>query len=226
VIALQKATRTIPIVFAQVPDPVRVGLVHSLARPGGNITGFMLFDFPIAGKWLELLKQLAPATRHAVALSYPASPTQADYIRAASNAAGPLDVLLSELAVRDAAEIESAIARAAKEPDTGLVVLPSPLTSAHRSLIARLAADHALPAVYAYRYFPASGGLASYGVDNIDTFRRAASYVDRILKGEKAGDLPVQAPTKYELTINLKAARALKLDVPLMLLARADEVIE
>jgi len=226
VVALKRLTQTVPVVFAQVPDPVQLGLVSSLARPGMNVTGFTLFDFPIAGKWLELLKELSPQLAHAVALHYPDSPTQSQYIAAAMAAGRSLGIRVTELMVRDAASIETAIKAAAKEAKAGLIVPPSPLTSAHRALIARLANQHRLPAIYPYRYFVTSGGLASYGVDNVESFRRAASYVDRILKGEKAADLPVQSPTKFELVINLKTATALGLTVPPKLLFTADEVIE
>ena len=226
VVALKKATQATSIVFAQVPEPVYLGLVANLSRPSGNITGFSLFDFPIAGKWLELLKQLAPQMGRAIVLSYPASPTQSGYLSAIEAAARSLDVRVAESVVRDSATIEKAITIAASEPNIGMIVLPSPLTSGHRSLITGLASQHRLPAIYPYRYFATSGGLASYGVDNVDTFRRAASYVDRILKGEKPADLPVQAPTKYEFVINLKTAKALGLTIPLTLQAAADEVIE
>jgi putative ABC transport system substrate-binding protein len=224
VIALQQATRTIPIVFAQVSDPVGAGFVASLARPGGNVTGFALFEWAIGVKWLELLKQLAPDVARVTVMYYPVTPTGPGYFSAIEAGAPSLGVRAAAVAVRDAAEIARAISAGA--PNSGLVVLPSPLTSHHRDLIIDLAARHRLPAVYPYRYFVTGGGLASYGVDNIDSHRRAASYVDRILKGEKPGDLPVQHPDRYSLVINLKTAKALGLEPPIALLARTDEVIE
>jgi putative ABC transport system substrate-binding protein len=226
VIALREVTRTVPIVFAQVPDPVGLGFATSMAHPAGNITGFSLFDFPIAGKWLELLTQLSAQITNVAVIYDPASSSWARYLSAVESTAKTFKVSLSTWPVRNAEEIKKATEDVAKKPNSGLVVLPGPGTSAQRRLIVDLAAKHLLPAVYAYRYFSESGGLVSYGVDNIATYGRAASYIDRILKGEKPADLPVQAPTKYELVINLKTAKALGLEVPPMLLARADEVIE
>ena len=222
---LWQATRTIPIVFAQVTDPVALGFVASLARPGGNITGFATYEHTVAVKWLELLKQIAPHVSR-VAVIYPqANPSSDGFIAAIEAGAPSFGVRLFPSAVRNGAEIERAIEAIAAEPNGGLIALPGPLT-VHRELIIALAARHRLPAVYAFRYWVTSGGLASYGVDNIHLYRSAASYIDRILKGNKPADLPVQFATKFELVINLKTAAALGLDVPVMLLARTDEVIE
>jgi putative tryptophan/tyrosine transport system substrate-binding protein len=225
--ALQRETKTIPIVFAQTPDPVALGLVESLARPGGNITGFALYELAIGGKWLELLKQIAPTVARVAVLHDPRLPSAAGYVRAITQAAPSFGSEVVALAARNAAEIERVIGEFAREKTTGLIVPPSSLAVAHRELIIALAARHPLPAVYAYRYYVASGGLASYGIDNIPEYRQAAAYVDRILKGEKPGDLPVQyADNKFELANNLKTARTLGLEIPVSLLARTDEVIE
>ena len=222
---LQQATRTVPIVFVQVTDPVGAGFVASLARPGGNATGFTMFEYGMSAKWLELLKEIAPRVTRAAVLRDPASPGIGQF--AAIQAVAPsLGVELSPIDVRDAGEIERAIAAFARGSNGGLIVTASRAAIIHRELIITLAARHQLPAVYPYRYFVAAGGLISYGPDQVDQYRRAAGYVDRILKGEKPADLPVQAPTKYELVINLKTAKALGLDMPPTLLARADEVIE
>jgi putative tryptophan/tyrosine transport system substrate-binding protein len=223
---LLQATRTIPIVFTTVADPVGAGYVDSLARPGGNVTGFSNFEYTIGGKWLELLKEIAPrVTRVAVfrESAIAAGPGQFGAIQAAAPAIG-VEVL--PIDVRNADEIERAVTPFAQSSNNGLIVTASPGSALHRDLIITLAARHKLPAVYPYRYVVAAGGLLSYGPDFADQFRRAASYIDRILKGEKPADLPVQAPTKYELVINLKTAKALGLEMPAMLLARADEVIE
>jgi putative tryptophan/tyrosine transport system substrate-binding protein len=223
---LLQATRTIPIVFTTVADPVGAGYVDSLARPGGNVTGFSNFEYTIGGKWLELLKEIAPrVTRVAVfrESAIAAGPGQFGAIQAAAPAIG-VEVL--PIDVRNADEIERAVTPFAQSSNNGLIVTASPGSALHRDLIITLAARHKLPAVYPYRYVVAAGGLLSYGPDFADQFRRAASYIDRILKGEKPADLPVQAPTKYELVINLKTARALGLEIPPTLLARADEVIE
>jgi ABC-type uncharacterized transport system substrate-binding protein len=224
VAALQQQTKTIPIVFAQVVDPVSSGFVESLARPGGNITGFLSLDFGIGAKWLEILKEVAPRVTRVGVLRDPAIPGGAGYMGAIQAAAPSFRVELNALDSRGAITIERGLSAFAREPNGGLIVAPNPATSVHRELITTLAARLRLPAVYPYRYF--TGGLISYGIDNLDLWRRAASYVDRILKGEKPADLPVQAPTKYELVINLKTARALGIDMPPTLLARADEVIE
>ena len=224
--ALQQATRTIPIVFAQVPDPVGTGFVASLARPGGNITGFTIFEYQIGVKWLELLMQIAPRVKRVAVLHLPNTPTLAECIRQIESVAPTFHVELSTLPARNADEIERGVEAFAREPNGGMVVIPSPLTTTRRGQIVALAMRHRLPAVYPYRYFVTSGGLASYGVDNIDLYRRAATYVDRILKGEQPANLPVQQPNKFELVINLKTAKALGLDVPITLLARTDHVIE
>jgi putative ABC transport system substrate-binding protein len=224
--ALQKATSTIPIVFAQVTDPVGAGFVNSLARPGGNITGFTQHEFSIGIKWLELLKELVPQTENVALLYDPQNPATAGY-RSAINAGAPsFQVQLSEHPVRDEAEIERAVATVAGKPNGGLVILPGPAPSVRRKLVVALANKHRLPAVYPFRYWVTSGGLASYGIDNIELHRQAATYVDRILKGEKPGDLPIQNATKFELVINLKTAKALGINPPNSLLARTDDVIE
>jgi putative tryptophan/tyrosine transport system substrate-binding protein len=223
---LQRETRSVPIVFAQVADPVGGGFVASLARPGGNITGFANFECAIGAKWLELLKQIAPQVTRVAVIYDAANPEAKEFLPVIEAAARSFGVQLSISAVRAADEIERAIEDFKREPNGGLIPLPSPLIGVHRDLIISLAMRHRLPNVYAYRYYPIAGGLASYGTDNIDLYRRAASYVDRILKGEKPGDLPVQQATKFELVINLKTAKALGLDPPISLLARTDEVIE
>jgi putative tryptophan/tyrosine transport system substrate-binding protein len=224
--ALHGKTRTIPIVFAQVGDPVGQGFVASLARPGANITGFVSLEYAIGVKWLELLEQIAPRVTRVAVVYDPENPSWAGYLREIEVGAASFGVQLSPFAVRDAAAIERAINAFAGEPHGGLILLPGPVVVAHREIIIALAAKHRLPAVYSFRYYVADGGLASYSVDARDLYRRAAAYIDRILKGEKPAELPVQLPTKYELTINLKTAEALGLDVPVSLLARTDEVIE
>jgi len=223
---LQRATRTVPIVFAAVADPVGAGYVDSLARPGGNASGFALFEYGIAGKWLELLKQIAPALTRAAVMRDPTVSLGIGQWAVIQAMAPSTGVDLSLVNMRDASEIERDITAFARSSNGGLIVTASPLASQHRELIIRLAADLKVPAVYFERYFVTGGGLISYGPHMIDQYQRAASYVDRILKGEKPADLPVQAPTKYELAINLKTAKALGLTVPPTLLARADEVIE
>jgi putative ABC transport system substrate-binding protein len=226
VAALQRATRAIPIVFTQVPDPVAAGFVASLARPGGNTTGFATHEYTVGVKWLELLKEIAPRVTRVAVIYDPTNPTWADYVREIESKTPLFGVQLSAAAVRDAAAIERALESFASAPNGGLIVLSSPIIAVQRELIIALAAHHRLPAVYPFRYFAASGGLASYGVDNIDLYRRAASYVDRILKGAKPYDLPVQLAIKFQLVINLETAKALGLEVPPMLLARVDEAIE
>ena len=226
VAALLQATRTVPIVFAIVVDPVGAGFVASLARPGGNATGFTMFEYGMSGKWLELLKQIAPGVTRAAVLRDPAIASGIGQFGAIQAVAPSLRVELSPVDVRDAPEIERAVTAFAGIENGGLVVTASPSGTVHRELIIALAARHKLPAVYWQRFYKASGGLMSYGPDLLDQYRRAAGYVDRILKGEKPADLPVQAPTKYELVINLKTAKALGLTVPPSLLARADEIIE
>jgi putative tryptophan/tyrosine transport system substrate-binding protein len=224
--ALLQATRTIPIVFPIVVDPVGAGFVESLARPGGNATGFTLFEYGISGKWLELLKEIAPHVARVAILRDLAIAAGSGQLGAIQAVAPSFGVELSPFGVRDVSEIERAIGSFARAPNSGLIVTGSPLTLLHRDLIVALAARKQLPAVYYDRLFVAAGGLISYGPDILDQYRRAAGYVDRILRGEKPADLPVQAPTKYELVINLKTARTLGLDVPPTLLARADAVIE
>jgi ABC-type uncharacterized transport system substrate-binding protein len=223
---LLQASRTVPIVFAQTPDPVGAGFVASLARPGGNATGFTIFEFGMGGKWLELLKEIAPRVTRAAVLRDAALAAGTGQLGAIQSVAPSFGVELSPIDVRDAGEIERAVTAFARSPNDGLLVTGSALATVHRDLIVALAARHRLPAVYPLRLFVAGGGLISYGPDSIDPYRQAAGYVDRILKGEKPADLPVQAPTKYELVINLKTAKALGLDVPTSVLARADEVIE
>jgi putative ABC transport system substrate-binding protein len=223
---LLQATRTVPIVFTIVADPVGAGNVDSLARPGGNATGFTVCEYAIGGKWLELLKEIAPRVTRVAVLREAAVAAGPAQFGAAQTVAPALGVELRPIEARDAGEIERAITAFAQEPNGGLVVTGSSAATSHRNPIVALAAQHRLPAVYFARYFVTAGGLVSYGPDYVDQFRRAAGYVDRILKGEKPADLPVQAPTKYELVINLKTAEALGLVVPPALLARADAVIE
>ena len=226
VAALQRVTRSLPIVFVRVSDPVGGGLVDSLARPGGNVTGFMQFEYSFSGKWLELLKQIAPQVTRAAVLRNSDNRAGTGEFAAIQSMAQSLNVELRPVDTRDGGEIESAVAAFARSPNGGLIVAPSATTGGNRDLIVTLAARHKLPAVYADRSDITSGGLISYGVDRVDQFRRAAGYVDRILKGEKPAGLPVQAPTKYELAINLKTAKELGLTIPSAVLARADAVIE
>jgi putative tryptophan/tyrosine transport system substrate-binding protein len=223
---LLQATRSVPIVFVLVADPVGAGFVDSLRRPGGNATGFTAVEYGFSGKWLELVKQIAPAVTRAAVIRDPAITAGIGMFGAIQSMAPSLGMEVSPINVGDAGEIERAIATFARSANGGLIVTASALAFTHRDLIITLAQQYKLPAVYYSRVFVAAGGLASYGPDNIDQFRRAAAYVDRILKGEKPADLPVQAPTKYELSINLKTAKALGLDIPPAVLARADEVIE
>jgi putative ABC transport system substrate-binding protein len=223
---LLEATRTVPIVFVLVIDPVGAGFVSSLARPGGNATGFLMFEFGLSGKWLELLKQIAPSVTRVAVLRDPAVASGIGQFGAVQSAAPSFGMEASPINVRDGGEIERDINAFARSPNGGVIVTASPRASHHRDLIVTLAARHRLPAVYSSRHYVDGGGLISYGPDTIDQYRRAAGYVDRILKGEKPADLPVQAPTKYELVINLKTAKALDLSFPPTLLARADGVIE
>ena len=225
VAALRRETRTIPIVFNSVSDPVGAGFVDNLARPGGNITGFMIYEYSLSGKWLELLKEIAPRLTRAAVLRDSANPAGIAQFGAIRATASSLGVDVSPINARDAGEIERSIAAFASSADGGLIVTGSAL-ECHSDLIITLAARYKLPAVYFVRYYVAAGGLISYGPDLVDQFRRAAGYVDRILRGEKPADLPVQAPTKYETVLNLKTAKALGLDIPATVLARADEVIE
>ena len=222
---LQQASRTVPIVFVGAIDPVGSGLITSMARPGGNVTGFVIFEYALAAKWLELLKEIAPGVKRVAALR---DATVASGIGqfAAIQAAGSVDMELSAIDLRDAGEIERAVADFAQRPNGGVILTASQFGTNHPGPLAALVARHRLPAVYPFRYFASAGGLISYGPDQVDEYHRAADYLDRILRGTKPADLPVQAPTKYELTINLKTAKGLGLEVPSTLLARADEVIE
>ena len=223
---LQPETHTIPIVFVFVGDPVGSGYVASLARPGGNITGFSALDPAIGGKWLEILKEIAPYVTRVAVILHPETPPNVGFWRAAEAAAPSFGVKVIALGVHSVAEIERRVTDFAAESNGGLIIAPHAVTLVHRNVIIGLAARYRLPAVYGFRIFATSGGLISYGTSPIEQFRRGASYVDRILKGEKPGDLPVQNPTKYELVINLRTAKALGADVPLNLQQLADEVIE
>jgi putative ABC transport system substrate-binding protein len=223
---LLQATRTVPIVFTIVPDPVGSGFVDSLSRPGGNATGFMMFEYSLCGKWLGLLKEIAPTVTRAAVLWDPTVPAGIGQFAVIQSVTPLVNLDVSPVNLRDAAEIERAVAAFAQAANGGLIVTSSALSEVHRDLIITLAARHKLPAVYYERHHVAGGGLISYGPNFPDQFRRAAGYVDRILKGEKPADLPVQAPTKYELAVNLKTAKALGLAIPPTVLARADEVIE
>ena len=226
VAALKQQTKTIPIVFAQVVDPVNSGFVDSLARPGGNITGFVSLDFGMGAKWLEILKQIAPGVVRVAVLRDLQTPGGSGQLGAIQAATSSFGVELKALDVSDTAMIERSLSAFAGEPNGGLIVLSSVASSIHHKLITDLAARLRLPAIYPYRFFVADGGLVSYGIDNYDLWRKAAGYVDRILKGAKPAELPVQEPTKFELAINLRTAKALGLAIPPSLLARADEVIE
>jgi putative ABC transport system substrate-binding protein len=226
VVPLLEATRAVPIVFVLVIDPVGAGFVTSLARPGGNATGFLMFEYGLSGKWLELLKQIAPSITKVAVLRDPAIASGVGQFGAVRSAAPSFGMEASPINVRDAGEIERDITAFARSSNGGVVVTASPRASLHRNLIVTLAARYRLPAVYASRHFVEGGGLISYGPDILDQYRGAASYVDRILKGEKPADLPVQAPTKFELVLNLKAAKALGLTMPPALLARADQIVE
>ena len=223
---MQRATRTIPIVFAQVSDPVGAGFVTSLAHPGGNITGFALFEFAIGAKRLELLKQIAPSVTRAAVIYDPATPSATGFLPLIAAAGRSFGVDVFVHGVHDTGEIEGVISALATEPSGGLIAIASPVVTQKRDLIVSLANRSRLPTIFGLRYYAEAGGLASYGVDNLDLYRRAGSYVDRILKGEKPSDLPVQQVTKFQLVMNLKTAKALGLTVPSALLAAADEVIE
>ena len=223
---LLQATRTVPVVFTQTPDPVGAGFVDTLARPGGNATGFSNFDYNISGKWLELLKQIAPGMTRVAVIRDPGTPQGIGQFSAVNAVAPSLGIDVSPINASELREVERAVTALAKAPNGGLVVTGSTFAINHREQIVKLASQHKLPAIYPLRFFVPAGGLISYGPDPIDPHRRAAGYVDRILKGEKPGDLPVQAPTKYELVVNLKTAKALGLSVPQSILSRADEVIE
>ena len=223
---LLQATRTVPIVFPVVFDPVGAGLVDSLARPGGNVTGFMTTEYSMSGKWLELLKQIVPSITRVAVLRDTTTPTGSAMFGVIQSAASPLGVEVIAVNMRNTGEIERAVSAFARSPNGGLILTASGLAFVHRDLIIKLAAQHKLPAVYFERVFVAAGGLISYGANLVDLYRLAAGYVDRILKGEKPADLPVQASTKYQLVINLRTAKALGLAIPPAVLARADEVIE
>jgi putative ABC transport system substrate-binding protein len=224
--ALLDATRTLPIVFVRVADPVGAGFVSSLAHPGGNVTGFIVFEYGIANKWLELLKQIVPSVTRTAVLRDPRAPAGIGQFGALQSAAPTFGVELTPVDVRDVSEIERGIAAFANSASGGLVVTGSELAAIHRDLIVEIAARYKLPAVYSDSYFVAGGGLISYGPDRVTEYQGAAGYVDRILKGEKPADLPVQAPTKFELVINLKTAKALDLTIPQSLLVTADQVLE
>jgi putative ABC transport system substrate-binding protein len=225
--ALQQATRTVPIVFVTVIDPVGGGWVASLARPGGNATGFAAAEFSLSAKWLELLKEIAPRVTRVAVIRDPSVPAGSGGFAAIQTVAPSFGIELTPIGVRDAGEIERGIMAFARSPNGGLIMVGPPSSvTLHRDLVIRLAAQHRLPAVYGARFYVANGGLIAYAADPVDQFRRAAGYIDRILKGEKPADLPVQAPIKYELIINVKTAKALGIEVPAQLLARADEVIE
>jgi putative tryptophan/tyrosine transport system substrate-binding protein len=224
--ALLKETHDIPIVGTVLGDPVGSGFIKSLSRPGGNVTGFTSFEPPMAQKWVQSLKEIAPRTKRAGVLLHPETRANVNFLQAAEVASASLGITINAIGVHNATEIERLVNEFASQPDGGIVVLPSPTTNEHRQLIVALAARHNVPAVYAFRYFAAIGGLMSYGIDVIDLYKRAAIYVDRILKGAKPADLPVEQPTKFELVINLKTAKALGLIVPAALLTTADEVIE
>jgi putative ABC transport system substrate-binding protein len=224
--ALRQVAPTTPLVFVMITDPVSSGLVSSLAYPGGNITGFTNYEFSMGGKWLEFLKEIVPGTTRVAVIFNPDNPALAGQVRSIEAAGPNLGIQVAAKPARNAEEFERTISAVAAEPNGGLLVLLDFVTLAHRDLIIRLAAQHRLPAAYTLRAFPASGGLISYGVDSLDLFRRGASYIDRILKGAKPAELPVQQPIKFELVINLKTAKALGLTVPDKLLVAADEVIE
>jgi ABC-type uncharacterized transport system substrate-binding protein len=224
--ALQQITRSTPIVFVQVADPVGSGFVESLAKPGGNITGFTNFENAMAGKWIEILKEIAPGTRNVLVLHHAETAAHRTFVDAIEAAASSIGITLTKGAIRDPADIEREVSGFAPRPAPGLIPLPHPLTAGNIPLLTSLAAKYRMPAVYPFRFFATGGGLISYGSDAFDLWRRSASYVDRILRGAKPAELPVQAPNKFQLVINLKTARALGLAVPPTLLARADEVIE
>ena len=225
-VAMQQETRTIPIVFAQVLDPVGAGFVESLARPGGNITGFVSFEYTMAGKWLETLKLMAPHIARIAAIRDLASPSELGMLGAIQAVIPAFAMPFIAVGGRDAADFERGIEQFARESNGGLIILPSPNTLVHRRAIMAMAARHRLPAIYPYGFFAREGGLLSYGIVPADNFRRAASYVDRILKGANPGELPVQVPTKFELVLNLKSAKTLGLEIPPKLLPTADELIE
>lgn len=219
---VRKATQAIPIIFVAVSDPVGGGFVTNLARPGGNITGFQNFETAIGGKWLQVLKEIAPGVRRVAFVHSPDISAHVEFMRTAQAASGSLGMTVTPASVRTAEDLEPTLRVFAKEPDGGLIVAPSPFNTTNQKLLLALASELRLPAIYPFRYFAENGGLASYGFNTVEQHRGAASYVDRILKGKKPGDLPVQAPTKYDLVINLKTAKTLGLTFPITLLGRAD----
>jgi putative ABC transport system substrate-binding protein len=225
-VALQKQTRTVPLVFVNVSDPVDGGFVQSMARPGGNVTGFTSFEYSVGGKWVELLKEVVPSLTRVLVILNPDNYTSVSLLRTIEAVSPAIGVAVSPGRVRDLASIESAIATFAEAPNGGVIVLPDPVTTAHRVRIAEIAVARRLPTIHTFRVFAADGGLMSYGTDNLDLYRRAGAYVDRILKGAKVAEMPVQNPIKYDLIINLKTAKSLGLTVPPIMLTRADEVIE
>ncbi|HZP68911.1 MAG TPA: ABC transporter substrate-binding protein [Pseudolabrys sp.] len=224
--ALQRASRTLPIVFVNVTDPVGRGYIENLSRPGRNASGFTSFEFGMGGQWLQLLKESAPGVTRVAVLRDPVITAGIGYLAAIHALAPSFRIEVNPIDVRDARDMERAVAAFASRPNGGVILTPDPAAIAHRGLVIKLASRHRLPAIYPFRYFAAEGGLISYGPDAVDAFRRAAGYVDRVLKGERPADLPVQAPTKFELVVNLKTAKALGLALPTSLLARANEVIE
>jgi putative ABC transport system substrate-binding protein len=225
-VAMQRATQSIPIVFVQVVEPVKNGLVSSLAHPGGNSTGFTSFEYAMSGKWLATIKEIAPGTERVAVVHSPDDPGSAGYLREGEILARSLGVELVPVAGHTIAEVERLVGEFARKPNGGLIALPNAFTAAYREQIVALAALHHLPAVYPLRYYATSGGLVSYGFDNIELYKRAASYVDRILRGAKPSDLPIQQPIKFELVVNLKTAKSLGVTIPETFLVRADEVIE
>jgi putative tryptophan/tyrosine transport system substrate-binding protein len=224
--AVRHHTKSVPVVFTLVADPVRLGLIESLARPGGHATGFTNFELSVAGKWLELIRDVSPKLARVMVINNPANPTASQMSPPIEAAGSAMSIQVSTAFVRGANEIESAIRDAAQQPDSGIIVIPDSLAVVHSDLILRIVERHRLPAIYAFRLFALKGGLITYGLDIPEIYRQAAEYVDRVLRGTKPSDLPVQAPNKFELIINLKTAKALGLEVPPTLLARADEVIE
>jgi len=223
---LQKTAGSIPIVFVQVPDPVDLGLMANIARPGGNMTGFTHFEMAFAGKWVEALKEIAPHTQRIMFMSLAGHPAWHGFLRTITASASSFALQIVPAPVSTAADVERPLEEFAREPNGGLIVSPSPIASIHSNLIIGLTARHRIPAIYPFRFYASDGGLMSFGIDSADLFRRAASYVDRILRGESSADLPVQAPNKFEFVINTGTAKALGLELPPTLLARADEVIE
>jgi putative ABC transport system substrate-binding protein len=219
-------SNAVPVVFVLVADPVRQGLIHSLSRPGGQSTGFTNFEFSIGGKWLELLMEIAPHVSHVTLLSNPGNPNADQFSQFIEREGRSVGIGVNTASVQSPAEIEASVVATVRRPGGGLITFPDSLTTIHRGLIIDLASRHKLPAIYPFRIFPADGGLVSYGLDFPELYRQAATYVDRVLRGEKPADLPVQAPTKFELVINIRTAKALGLSVPLTLQASADEVIE